>query len=668
MSKLFNTLRDVLTPYANKINLHSEEIEEIQGDVSEVKADLNDNGISNSFNGDLFNGYWDANGVITKYSGDVCPLTKIPCAGNANVSVKGTLTITNPTLFISYYDSLGTTRIRRDQITGLEYNGTSPENTGFVTFTFEKSGLNKDNVEHVFVGIDNEFQKIDNKTRYILSFTDADLSNGFVIGQTGKIADQFNTWKCTDYIPIPMMQGGTANIRSTLYSNGGTAFYDENKNFISGVNGNNASDYGHQSHMLPQLRTYQIPKGTFYFRLSLFLYDSSITASRLTVDAYISSYGITQTIAGLKDNIYSMNETESMYVNAGANYGHHNGGYSNVDKRFSVLVTTDVHNDIVRLTRAVEYANTMPCFDCGVTLGDISSKNYSDNDGVWYTDIIKKSLHNWLTLVGNHDFGIGSTVANTGTTAQVYAKFIEPNLQYMGAITDSGKCYYYKDYPDYNIRVICLNPYDVNNNTISGDDYVVNRYTEYYSQDQVDWFVNTLSSTPSEYHVVIMVHNAPAPTTKDETIHFNNRILGLSPESTQSTLIVDIVNAWISGGTLSDTYACTNSNLSTVTVSADFTSRGNGILVCYLTGHMHIDFVGYITKYPGQKVISLSATNAGTYQNGGRVDLPRADNTKAEDCITAFSVDTANRQIYLTRIGSSMSKWFDKREPSVISY
>lgn len=42
MSKLFNTLRDVLTPYANKINSHTEEIEEIQGDVSEVKADLGD--------------------------------------------------------------------------------------------------------------------------------------------------------------------------------------------------------------------------------------------------------------------------------------------------------------------------------------------------------------------------------------------------------------------------------------------------------------------------------------------------------------------------------------------------------------------------------------------------------------------------------------------------
>ena len=41
MSKLFNTLSDVLAPYANKINLHTEEIEEIQSDVSEVKVDIN---------------------------------------------------------------------------------------------------------------------------------------------------------------------------------------------------------------------------------------------------------------------------------------------------------------------------------------------------------------------------------------------------------------------------------------------------------------------------------------------------------------------------------------------------------------------------------------------------------------------------------------------------
>jgi len=39
---LFNTLKQILTPYANKINLHTEEIEEIQSDVSDVKTDLED--------------------------------------------------------------------------------------------------------------------------------------------------------------------------------------------------------------------------------------------------------------------------------------------------------------------------------------------------------------------------------------------------------------------------------------------------------------------------------------------------------------------------------------------------------------------------------------------------------------------------------------------------
>lgn len=40
MSKLFSTLLDVLTPYANKINLHNESIEDIQGDVEELSEHI----------------------------------------------------------------------------------------------------------------------------------------------------------------------------------------------------------------------------------------------------------------------------------------------------------------------------------------------------------------------------------------------------------------------------------------------------------------------------------------------------------------------------------------------------------------------------------------------------------------------------------------------------
>lgn len=52
---LFNTLRQILTPYANKINLHSEEIDEIQSDVSEIQADLDDIGFTREASDNLLN-------------------------------------------------------------------------------------------------------------------------------------------------------------------------------------------------------------------------------------------------------------------------------------------------------------------------------------------------------------------------------------------------------------------------------------------------------------------------------------------------------------------------------------------------------------------------------------------------------------------------------------
>lgn len=53
MSKLFNTLRDVLTPYANKINFHSEEIEEVKADLG---ARSNATILTNWIDGYYYNG------------------------------------------------------------------------------------------------------------------------------------------------------------------------------------------------------------------------------------------------------------------------------------------------------------------------------------------------------------------------------------------------------------------------------------------------------------------------------------------------------------------------------------------------------------------------------------------------------------------------------------
>lgn len=504
------------------------------------------------------------------------------------------------------------------------------------------------------------------RVAFNVQFTEENTSHGFINGNTGSF-NASDGWIASDFVALPMPNGGTMDAMSTLYGNGGTAFYDVNKKYISGVNGNSASAQGYSGDALEKYRRYTVPEGTAFVRICLYKYAASYTAERMYIaSASIGLDELCQSLAETDRTIYAMNETESMYVNAGANYGHHSGGYSNTQKRFSMLVTTDVHADATALKRAVDYLNVMPCFDCGTCLGDLQGDKFSDNDGTWYTNAIKGAKKPWLTLIGNHDVGIGKKIAQTGTQQQVYEKFIEPNYPYAG-IEDPDANYYYKDFATYKIRTICLCAYDVDDNTTSGDEYVVSKYTEYYSQEQITWFVNTLASTPSDYQVIVMIHNTPLAATKDTNVKFNNKTYNLSQETTQDGIIADIVNAWQNGTTLSDTYTCSNTNLSSVTVDADFSSRGTGVFICYLTGHMHIDFVGHITRYPSQTILAFSATNTGTYQNGDD-DIPRADYTKAEDCITSFAVDTTAKNIYIVRIGASVSKYFDVREPSVIPY
>ncbi len=557
------------------------------------------------------------------------------------------------------------------------YYNADKEFVAYIYFNHENGGklVVPDNARYIIYSNKTQYfdgmrlyrkNKVLEETAYNVNFTNADCTYGFIIGNTGGFSAN-NLWLASDFVPLPMINGGTAEIKCTLYVNGGLAFYDRNKRYIDGVSGNTASAHGHTSSSILVARTFTVPEQTCYVRISMYLYNqSTFNATMMFINASIGIKELASNFDKYSHSIYALNETESMYVNAGANYGHHSGGSANTEKRFSMLVTTDVHKDDVALKRAVDYLNVMPCFDCGTCLGDLQGNGYSDNDGTWYTNVIKNAKKPWLTIIGNHDVGLGKKIAKTGNQQQVYEKFIEPNYQYAG-IEDPDANYYYKDFATYKIRIICLCAYDVDDNTTSGDEYVVPRYTEYYSQAQITWFVNTLASTPSDYQVVVMFHNTPLTATKDTSIKFNNKVYNLSPESTQNGIITDIINAWQNGTTLSETYPCTNTTLSSVVVTADFTSRGTGVFICYLTGHMHVDFVGHITKYPSQTVLAFSATNTGTYQNG-KDDIPRADYTKAEDCITSLAVDTTAKNIYIVRIGASVSKYFDVREPSAIPY
>ena len=127
------------------------------------------------------------------------------------------------------------------------------------------------------------------------------------------------------------------------------------------------------------------------------------------------------------------------------------------------------------------------------------------------------------------------------------------------------------------------------------------------------------------------------------------------------------MNAWVTGGTLSDTYTTDVTGLSSLTVSADFTSRGTGVFAGYVVGHYHRDLIAHSTKYSYQKIIALCCTADGTWQ-GENSDLPRVENTKSQDCLTVLCVNKTRKTVNLARVGANWTISMTQRIGYAVSY
>lgn len=106
--------------------------------------------------------------------------------------------------------------------------------------------------------------------------------------------DSSSSWKTTDFVDISESVDGKVTIRATLYGAYlGVAFYNASEEFISGISGANASDYGLSGNANPQLFTVDIPANTKYVRISG--YKPNITEQ---TDLYILYY-----VSGAEDYV-----------------------------------------------------------------------------------------------------------------------------------------------------------------------------------------------------------------------------------------------------------------------------------------------------------------------------------------------------------------------------
>lgn len=357
-------------------------------------------------------------------------------------------------------------------------------------------------------------------------------------------------------------------------------------------------------------------------------------------------------------------------INACANYGRSGEGVVNKYKNFSMLITTDVHADQIRFNRAIDLIEKNQAIECGICLGDMAGSNYAESDGTWYTNAVNSLTKPFYTVIGNHDGGNGTSKTICGTKEQVFQKFVYPTIGRIG-IPNLDKTYYRIDFDNYKLTLIVLDNYDAPDTTDSNGDFIISRGVECFSQAQIDWFIGELANIPSSYHLLIARHSGAGATWSVDldslwTCHEDAEIEESAMRYSELP-INDIVEAWRNGTTLTKSYAPISQTeyLPTISVNADFTSRGNGIFACYIVGHHHADVVAKDAN--NQKIFEFDCTSVSAWVNF-RSDLPRVANTDSQDLTTLIGVNTDKRVVKLVRIGSRNTTDMTTRDMLLYKY
>lgn len=214
-------------------------------------------------------------------------------------------------------------------------------------------------------------------------------------------------------------------------------------------------------------------------------------------------------------------------------------------------------------------------------------------------------------------------------------------------------------------------------------DYDSNDYSlvmnTHYSQEQINWFIDTLKSAKSSNKKVIVAMHAIEknimPTPNDKGFYADWLSYEKEVSYFDGTPIFDIIDAFQRGDSINKSYSWSDGSNISLSVSTSFS--GSGIFIAYLVGHLHKDAIGYNSKYPNQLILGANIGCAipdygysfGSSRYGeGVSDLARELGTKTEDCFNFYSIDTANRKVRVVRIGADITMDMKERKYAEYSF
>ena len=412
---------------------------------------------------------------------------------------------------------------------------------------------------------------------------------------------------------------------------------------------------------------------------------------------------------------------------------------SNTSKDFQIIEITDSHNNNTAVSNAIVMANGFKTVDAVIHCGDMAGDFITPVSSMdAFINTMKNSTKPWYNIIGNHEAGTYNAVGFVPSIQYMYNLLIAPMVD-AGHLVDGeyqvGKCHYYHDFNEYKIRLICVNEYDgdlaldteyweavaydssatqfaFGTQYNVGDVVKMQYYTEYcfrcvksalagssiyrlsgqepkykaipgsrmISQEQAQWFLNTMLDTPEGYSIIVAMHNPFSDkAVVDTTKKFSQKTSIATSSSMQNLMendfFADVVNAYVNGTTYADYIAFKNSASYRNTLinsegkpyayylSADFSAKAsNTKFLCFIGGHVHRDFVWNHSTYKYQwQVTPVCAATA--YHQSPSSDIRRSNDDGLDyDSVTSISFNATNQAISLVKIGADITENMEYRD------
>lgn len=255
--------------------------------------------------------------------------------------------------------------------------------------------------------------------------------------------------------------------------------------------------------------------------------------------------------------------------------------------------------------------------------------------------------------IGNHETFRGEEIE---TGEYLHNRYISR----LNNIHTDGKGYYYVDFNECNLRLIVLNNYE---NEQSGREH---RCQYELKQEQCEWLINVLKECEqNDVGVIIASHEADEPVIPGSNeCGFCQRTepnpWGVTPK--RCHIVADIVDSFKHGKAFKRKYFWENSG-NKVEIECNFQKESE--FICYMNGHRHGDYIGYLPSYPDQLSLGLTCSGCfpkGYHNIGDEVsDLPRIINTVSEDAVNFYVLDRNNKTLSVVRIGAYINDLFEER-------